>query len=151
MRALGFALFFVFAAVAAAQFRVVEITFEGVGCASCVESLPSRVQRLRGVESATVDANAGVLTVRLAEQNRVRIEQIRDFVEQDGTKATRAVVDVNGEVIDENGRKVLRVGSATYELEGSAASGRQAIHGQIEDLKPASGVLRIRSLGTGRS
>lgn len=146
MRWLGFVLFFVLAASCPAQFRTVEMTFQGVGCASCLESLPSRVQRLRGVESATVDAKAGVLTVKLAEQNRVRVEQIRDFVEQDGTKATRAVVDVTGDVVEENGRKVLHVGSATYELEGSAASGRQTIHGQIEDLKPASGVLRIRIL-----
>ena len=84
MRWLGFVLFFVLAASCPAQFRTVEMTFQGVGCASCLESLPSRVQRLRGVESATVDAKAGVLTVKLAEQNRVRVEQIRDFVEQDG-------------------------------------------------------------------
>jgi cation transport ATPase len=144
MRVFGFVLFLLSAASCAAQFRVVEISFKGVGCASCIESLPSRVQRLRGVESAAVDAQAGVLTVKLAEQNRVRLEQIRDFVEQDGAKAVRAVVEVKGEVRDEGDRKLLQVGSATYELEGSVSPGAQLIKGDIEDLKPTTGTLRIR-------
>src|SRR5262249_34718168 len=91
-----------------AQFRSIEVTFEGIGCASCMESLPGRMQRLRGVESATVDAPRGVLKIRLAEQNRVRLEQVRDMIEQDGTKTKAATVEVKGELAQVDGKWVLQ-------------------------------------------
>src|SRR5689334_6071977 len=105
-----------------AQFRSIEITFEGIGCASCMESLPSRMQRLRGVESATVDAQRGVLTIQLAEQNRVRLEQVRDMVEQDGTKTKTASVTVKGDLAQVDGKWVLQPPSlpATYEVEAAS-------------------------------
>ena len=127
-----------------AQFRTIEMTFKGVGCASCIESLPGRVQRLRGVESATVDAGTGVLRVKLAEQNRVRVEQIRDFVEQDGTKAASAVVSATGEIREEGGRRVIQIGSSTYVVTNTALAGVQTIAGEIVDLKPESGAITIR-------
>lgn len=79
-----------------AQIHTIDITFEGVGCVPCVESMPTRAQRIRGVESAKVDAAKGVLSVQLAATNRVRVEQVRDIIEQDGTKARSAVISVTG-------------------------------------------------------
>src|SRR5215471_3449753 len=91
-----------------AQFRSMELTFEGIGCASCMESLPGRVGRIRGVESATVDAQRGVLKVQLAEQNRVRLEQIRDMIEQDGTKVKAATITVQGDLAHVDGKWILQ-------------------------------------------
>lgn len=81
---------------ASAQLRSVEMTFTGAGCEPCLQSLPNRAQRLRGVESATVDAARGMLSMRLAAANRVRLEQVRDLIQQDGTKAVAAKVEVSG-------------------------------------------------------
>jgi hypothetical protein len=132
----------------AAQFRYVKIWFSGIGCASCTESLGDRARRLRGVESATVDAKQGTLEVQLAEQNRVRPEQIRDLIEQDGTKALRALVRASGDVSQTDGRWMLKVGgsSSAYEITApDLKSGPQEVSGEIRDVHPSSGSMRIEA------
>ena len=141
----------IFAALAtpcSAQFQSIELTFEGVGCQPCIDSLPERLRRIRGVESASVDAERGVVSVRLAAENRVRIEQIRDFLEQDGTKTRRAVVRVAGEVRREGDRFVLQPPNlpASYFIEtDQPASGRVILTGTTDDLRPASGTIAFRA------
>jgi len=93
---------------ALAQWDSIDIRFEGVGCASCIESLPERLRRLRGVESVELDSEAGRIRLKLAAQNRVRIEQIRDFIEQDGTKAREAKVEGRGTVSRADGAWLFR-------------------------------------------
>ena len=141
-------LLFLLALPAFGQFRSIEMKFEGIGCASCIESLPVRMQRIRGVEAATVDATAGVLKVTLAEQNRVRIEQIRDSIEQDGTKARDARVSVRGELSKEGDRWMLKPAgvASSYAVEGAnAAAGNCTIDGAVTELRPSSGPLVIRA------
>lgn len=132
-----------------AQFRTMEIGFQGIGCVSCIESLPERLRRLRGVESAAVDGKAGTVTVRLAARNRVRLEQVRDLIEQDGTKAARAVVEVAGEVSRSDSTWILELTglSTQYELEGkniTLSAGAKVIQGDLPILHTASGRLTIR-------
>jgi len=86
------------AAPAFAQLRSAEIEFTGVNCAPCLESLPARIQRMRGVEKAEVIAAKGLLKVTFAEENRIRLEQLRDAIEPDGTKTTRARLQARGTV-----------------------------------------------------
>lgn len=81
-----------------AQLLSVEIEFTGVNCAPCLESLPARIQRMRGVEKAEVIADKGLLKVTFADENRLRLEQLRDAIEQDGTKTTRARLRLRGTV-----------------------------------------------------
>ena len=134
------------AAPAMAQFRSMEIAFQGVGCASCIESLPSRVQRIRGVESASVDARQGILKLTLAAENRVRIEQVRDMIEQDGTRADRAVVRVQGALSQREGKWILqpRGVAASYEVKGRLPpSGSYVVTGDIAKLRPEQGILVI--------
>ncbi len=127
------------------QLRSIEMSFEGIGCASCLESLPGRLGRIRGIESATVDTKAGLLRVKLAEQNRVRVEQIRDMVEQDGTRATSAAVSIAGELKREDGSWVLRPPAGSYVVEGAELTeGRADVSGRIEDLHAGPGPLRIK-------
>ena len=143
-------LFGLFAALPClAQFRSIEITFEGIGCVSCIESMPARIQRMRGVESATVDAQHGILKVQLAPANRVRLEQVRDAIEQDGTKAKTAAVQVQGELSQADGKWVLQPGSlaSSYEVEGAAppspAAGAYLVTGDVAKLRPGSGRIVI--------
>ena len=133
-----------------AQFQSMEIAFEGIGCASCLESLPARIQRMRGVESATVDPERGILKVQLAAENRVRLEQVRDMIEQDGTKTKKAAVRVRGELSQVEGRWVLRLTGmeASYAVEGAvpaSGAGTYVVSGDIAALRPESGPLVIRA------
>ena len=133
-----------------AQFQSMEIAFEGIGCASCLESLPARIQRLCGVESSTVDAEHGILKVQLAAQNRVRLEQVRDLIEQDGTKTKKATARVKGELSQLQGRWVLRLTGleASYDVEGAvpaSPAGTYVVTGDIATLRPESGPLVIRA------
>jgi len=137
------------AAPCAAQFVTMEFRFQGIGCASCMESLPERMKRLRGVESAAVDVQHGTLKLHLAVENRVRIEQVRDMIEQDGTKATSAAVEVKGELARAEGKWLLKPAgvSSSYEMEGvpaDTAAGTWVVKGTVENLRPA-GNLVIRA------
>ena len=132
-----------------AQFRTIEVTFQGIGCASRIESMPERLQRLRGVESAVVDAGNGTVTVRLAARNRVRLEQVRDLIEQDGTKTSKAKVQVSGVVAETGGKWILDPpGLGTqYQLDSgemSIGAGTRMIWGEVQPLHPDSGLVVIR-------
>lgn len=138
------------ASPALAQLRSVELKFEGVNCAPCVESLPARIQRMRGVESASVDAAKGLLTIKFAPQNRVRLEQIRDTVQQDGTKAARALITAAGTLAEDSpgsGKWQLKLpnnaGSYLISLDGAPPSaqysgkpGRATVSGVVNTLNP---------------
>ena len=142
------ALLILLGAPAFAQFRSMEITFEGIGCASCMESLPGRVQRLRGVESAKVDTQRGTLKIQLAEQNRVRLEQVRDMIEQDGTKVKTAAITVKGELAQVDGKWVLQPPAlpASYEIEAASPSaGTVTVAGEVVKMRPESGRLVIKA------
>src|SRR5215470_14420964 len=133
------ALLILVAAPSWAQFRSMEIAFQGIDCASCMESLPGRIQRLRGVESAAVDTQRGVLKIQLAEQNRVRLEQVRDMIEQDGTKVKAAAVMVKGELSQVDSKWVLQPPSlpSSYEVEArSASAGAFTVAGEVVKMRP---------------
>ena len=101
---------------AAAEWLSFELIFRGTGCASCIESLPQRLQRMRGVESVEVDAERSMLKVRLAAGNRVRLELIRDQIEQDGTKVISGRVDGVGNIAREAG------GAWSFRLAGTTVT-----------------------------
>jgi hypothetical protein len=137
---------------ALAQFRTIEVGFEGIGCASCIESLPVRLQRMRGVASAQIDTQKQILKVELTSVNRVRVEQVRDAIEQDGTKTIDAVVRVSGEVAQSEGKWILKLPGvqAGYEVAGNSVSskleaGTYVITGRIAKLRPDTGQLRIEA------
>jgi hypothetical protein len=132
-----------------AQIQTIEMTFEGVGCVPCVESMPSRAKRIRGVEEAKVDGAGTTLSVRMAARTRVRIEQIRDLIEQDGTKTRSATVEILGAVSNEQGKTLLTVPEQPLPFElagpkGESLQGNVKVKGSIRNLRPAPGErLRI--------
>lgn len=140
----------VFSLPLAAQFRTIEIKFEGIGCESCIESLPTRMQRLRGVTSAHVDKEKQSLKLELAAANRVRIEQVRDAIQQDGTKTISALVHVVGDVSQQDGKQLLTLPGAgtSYEVAGATAkldAGKYSVQGRIANLRPESGRIVIEA------
>lgn len=130
-----------------AQLDSIELRFEGMGCASCIESMPARIKRMRGVTEVSVDAAASILKVRLAETNRVRLEQVRDAIQQDGTKVKSAAVTLRGVVAQQDGKWSVQPfeGGAAYVLEGAGpwtAGKRYRLAGTIADPAPGA-VLRV--------
>ena len=125
-----------------AQIHLLEMSFEGVNCLPCVESMPARALRIRGVESAKVDAAKGILSLQLAASNRVRVEQIRDMIQQDGTKATGVPhIEVRGTIEKaDNGTWLLRIPQHPQPLELMPVKPLKVgdvtrVSGAIEDLK----------------
>lgn len=56
-----------------AQFLEFRIRFHDGGCLSCAQSLESRLQRVRGVETVTLDLEQGIVELKLAADNGVRL------------------------------------------------------------------------------
>jgi len=102
---------------------------------------------MRGVTSAKVDVEKQILKVELAETNRVRVEQIRDAIEQDGTKTVRASVTGRGELSEMDGKWVLTLPGlpATYEVSSAKPlkPGAYVVTGGVEKLRPESRPLVI--------
>lgn len=85
------------AAPLAAEFHTITIRYTPSGCIDCAKSLEARLRKLRGVEDLTFDPN-GSVALRLAAGNRVRLELIRDFIEQGGEKIQRIEVEAAGAI-----------------------------------------------------
>ena len=119
---------------AAAQFQQMEVTFEDTGCASCVESLEGRLARVRGVEAVDLDAERGVVTLRLEENNRVRLGPLFARITQDGTKITRVAAVAHG-AIEGNADAWL------FHPSGLGQAFRLQPTGEVAKVRPESGVV----------
>jgi copper chaperone CopZ len=82
-----------------AEFRRVDVDFEGTGCVSCAESLPDRLKRVRGVQSVEVDLDRNRVTIQLESGNKARLAPLFSRITQDGTKIRRVETVVIGKVV----------------------------------------------------
>jgi copper chaperone CopZ len=107
-----------FPLLASAEFRKITLSFGGLDCASCAEFIQTKLSRMRGIESAAVDRRAGTVIVTLHADNRVRLEQVRDFVQQSGFTPGEATVEVRGALVKADSGWTLRIPEtgATYQL-----------------------------------
>jgi copper chaperone CopZ len=135
-------------APAYAELLRVDQSFGGLECASCVDAIAKGIQRLRGVESAQVDAKAGAVHVVLREGNRVKIEAIRDAIKATGFTPGDAAIQARGRIGD--GKFVIEGTQQAFEIQppGSEAESGEAT---AEGIVPASAAgeplrLRLRSL-----
>ena len=87
-----------------AEFRQVEIKVSGLECVSCAESLPKTLERMRGVESATMDPKAGLVVVKLKTGNKLPLEDLRDKLKQAGYTPGDAKVNAVGAMVLEEGK-----------------------------------------------
>jgi hypothetical protein len=126
-----------------------EIRFEGSGCVPCTQSLGERFRRIRGVESAEVDLERSIVKIKLAAGNRVRLEIVRDQLEQDGTKMKSARVEGVGNVVREQDGLVFRVSvsNAAYKVEAGDWKGEERavrIEAETSAVRPTP-ALRLSS------
>lgn len=96
-----------------AEFRQVEIKVSGLECASCAESLPKTLERMRGVESATMDPKAGLVSVKLKAGNKLPLEDLRDKLKQAGYTPGDAKISAVGVLVLEEGKWRFRPAGLT--------------------------------------
>ncbi len=120
---------FLFALPCAAQFKELRFEVQGTDCISCNASLPERLKRVRGVDAVTLEGSTAIL--KFAAENRVRFEQLRDMIEQDGTKVKSASLIAKG--IHEG--DTFKVGTTTFALPAGAAlpNGEITIAGKVTE------------------
>jgi copper chaperone CopZ len=102
----------------AAEWLRAVIRFQPTDCASCVESLAARLERVRGVEQVQVDSTRNLVKIQLAAGNRVRLSRLRDVIQQDGTRWLHSEVEAKGACLD-GGRLELWSGGEQIELRGA--------------------------------
>jgi len=106
-----------------AEFRQVEIKVSGLECVSCAESLPKTLERMRGVESAAMDAKAGLVLVKLKAGNKLPLEDLRDKLKQAGYTPGDAKISAVGTMVLEEGKWRFRPSGVNrgYSVELAAA------------------------------
>ena len=126
---------------ASAEFRRVELDFEGTGCASCVESLPDRLGRVRGVENVAVDLERNRISVHLASGNKTRLAPLISRITQDGTKILRVEVVVLGAIARQGEQLTFQPSGFTETYQLRPARGAARLNPQDEVLYEVRGVL----------
>lgn len=107
-------LLLLWALAAPAQFLEFRIRFDDGGCLSCAESLEGRLQRVRGVETVTLDVERGTIVLKLSADNRVRLAPLMSRIEQGAAKALETRLVARGVLVGDAGARKI-------ELEGEAA------------------------------
>jgi copper chaperone CopZ len=113
---------FLLAACAAhAEFLRIEVSMKDMNCPSCSESLGKAFEKMRGVSHVAVSMKDGTVTLDLAAQNRVAIEQVWDAIKRVGFTPGDTKVAVRGSV--KGGSLTISVIDKTLAVEGRAPEG----------------------------
>lgn len=75
----------------------------------CAHAVRVAVKKIEGVESVDVSLNGGLAVIRLAPENRVSVDQLRDAIRRNGFTPRDAEVRVTGKVVERDGRLALAV------------------------------------------
>jgi len=129
-----FALALLAAFPACAELKLLRVEFEPSDCATCTQSLPERLGRIRGVTSARLsEGKPPSLNVEFAAGNRVRIGRVREAIEQDGTKWVKARVEASGLCEKQGEGWVLKLfdGDAGAPVKGPLEAGACKVRGTI--------------------
>jgi copper chaperone CopZ len=116
--------FFLLAACAArAEFLRIEVSMSDMNCPSCSESLGKAFEKMRGVKHVEVSMKEGTVTLDLADQNRVTMEQVWDAIKRVGFTPGNTKVTVRGAV---KGASLTISGiDKTVVIEGRAPEGEK--------------------------
>jgi copper chaperone CopZ len=102
-----------------AEFLRMQVSMKDMNCASCSDSLGKAFEKIRGVKHVEVSMKDGTVTLELADQNRVTLEQVWDTVKRIGFTPGDTNVTVRGQV---KGAQ-LTVADKTISIEGHAQEG----------------------------
>lgn len=109
------------ACTAHAEFLRIEVAMKDMNCASCSDSLGKAFEKMRGVKHVDVSQEHASVTLELADQNRIAIEQVWDTIKRIGFTPGDANVTVRGAV--KGASLVISVIDKTIAIEGRAPEG----------------------------
>jgi len=115
--------------MARAEFLRVEVRMKDMDCASCSASLGKAFEKLRGVNHVDLSMNDGTVTLELADQNRVTLEQVWDAIKRVGFTPGDTKVIVRGSVKGDS--LTISVIDKTIKIEGNAPQGDVSLKGTI--------------------
>ncbi|MEX2497033.1 MAG: heavy-metal-associated domain-containing protein [Woeseia sp.] len=95
----------------------VKQTIFGMDCAPCAYGIERSLKRLSGVEHVTVSLNDGYAEVRLGDDSRATLADIREAIRKNGFTPKGADVHVSGRIIQsDDGKLLLQTDVETFEL-----------------------------------
>ena len=89
------------------------------------------IEKLPGVESATVSLNEGRAVIRLQAGNSITLAQIRESVERNGFTPQQAVVEAEVEILRSDGRIQLRIAGTSEAYDVPLGAHPAAIQQQL--------------------
>lgn len=138
------ALGFVFSSsVNAAGLVEVKQTVFGMDCAPCAHGVENGLEKLDGVQEATVSLNEGYAAVTLAPDNAITLEKIREVIRDNGFTPKEATVVVSGSLTRADNRLVL-AGAQQQRYSLAATPDAQAAWQQLQAL-PEGAAVEIKA------
>jgi len=117
------------------EFLHVEQSVTGLDCASCAESAPRNLKKIKGVESASFRLSDSVAVLELKAGNAVPLGDIRDAVKRMGYTPTGAKIVVKGEARSDGGTWTLHVAGLDAEYRLDMSAGKE-IEAQLQQSGP---------------
>jgi copper chaperone CopZ len=102
-----------------AEFLHMQVFMKDMNCPSCSDSMAKAFEKMRGVKHVEVSMNDGTVTLDLADQNRVTLEQVWDTIKRIGFTPGDTRVTVRGTVKGNS----FTVNDRTIGIEGNAPEG----------------------------
>jgi copper chaperone CopZ len=87
-----------------AELRKLEMRVGGLDCDSCAVSVDRIIKRIRGVDSASFDAKANLVSVTFKPANKVGVDAIRDAVTGVGYTPGETQLSARGSLVSEDGK-----------------------------------------------
>jgi hypothetical protein len=106
------------------------------------------IRKIAGVESVNVSLKDGLVSIKLAPANRVRMDQIRKAILDDAFTPKNAKVVAIGRLVSENGKLQFSV-AGTNETFPVATTPHQAWQKYVGRAVPVEGLLAAPAKGTG--
>lgn len=104
------------AALADGLVQVNQMIF-GMDCAPCAWGIQKGLEKLPGVQHATVSLNDGQAAIQLAPDNTITLAEIQTVIRHGGFTPKQAKVQVSGKLAEQGGQFQLLVnGKPEYEL-----------------------------------
>lgn len=127
-------------AMATAALLEVEQSVFGMDCVPCAYGVEKSLKKLDGVTTVRVSLNEGMVTITLAADNQLSLDQIRQQILDNGFTPREAVVRVFGTVDSDGSQLRLKTTANTsYVLAPSATVG-EAVWGKLKSIRAGSDV-----------
>jgi copper chaperone CopZ len=133
---------------AGAEYKRVELKILGMDCATCAHGVRVGVQKIAGVESVELSLERAEADIKLADGNRIPLDQFRRVVKGNGFAPKQARVTVRGTVREIAGRLVLEVSGPGTSLVISPDKSAQEPFNQLKSAWESKSTSTFEVVGT---